>query len=109
MPEPITDRAGVESVRHAAVDALQGLGYSVLYASMARNAYRDVDCATAFFANAEQIRLVGRNIFLRTACRWLGDAFDALADGRDEEAYRWAFRAAAELERFNEVTEEVRA
>lgn len=103
---PITDRAGVETLLAQLCAAIRGASMAPGDAIATPAGRSDSDLARALYEQTELIPLVGRQIFLRTACCWLGDAFDALSAGRDEEAFRWAFRSAAELERYREVPQQ---
>lgn len=54
---------------------------------------------TGFLAIAERLKPEGHRIELRTACWWTADALTAAAEGRADEALRWAEKATYELNR----------
>lgn len=54
-------------------------------------------------ACSERIPRRERKAHLRSACVWLGDAFEALADGHDGGAYWLAEKAAGELDEYRGV------
>ena len=75
---------------------LVGLDVAAILDPCVGNAER----ANALFDIAPTIQLEDRGIHLRFACRWLGEAFAALAGGQVDEAERWLEKASADLERY---------
>jgi len=84
------------------LDALCGAGLATEVALLRALDADDVALAEHVFDCREQLRPLGRTIFLITACRWVGEALMARVD-RPDEAARWARMATADLERYRDV------
>jgi hypothetical protein len=63
----------------------------------------DVARALALREHSDCVPVVDRQIYLRTATPWVARALEARAAGDQDEALRWADRAAAELERYRDI------
>jgi hypothetical protein len=64
----------------------------------------DITRSETAFDAAEHISMVGRRIYLWTACKWIGRAYAAMHGGLDLAVADWTYKAGVELARYRVET-----
>lgn len=59
--------------------------------------------AALLFDLTDRVQVTGRQIYLRWAIQWTARALESWAEGCADEALRWRYRAASELDRYRDT------